>query len=80
MYHHVIVILQSRPGEQALPSTVWGPTCDSDDKVCETDLPELAVGDWLYFDNTGAYSRSLSTKYNGFDLPICYYYLKHSDW
>ena len=73
------VLSQDRTGQPTHKSIVWGPTCDSADLVREMDLPELEVGDWLYFDNTGAYSRSVATGYNGFELPICYYFIKDSD-
>ncbi|KAH9169593.1 ornithine decarboxylase [Lactarius sanguifluus] len=47
--------------------SIWGPTCDSVDCVCPmTKLPaELRVGDWLVFNNMGAF--------NGFAVsPITY--------
>ena len=47
-------------------SIVWGQTGDSKDKVCETTLPELSIGDWLYFDNMGAYTVSVASTFNGF--------------
>lgn len=47
--------------------------------VCEANLPELTVGDWLYFHNIGAYSRGLGTDFNGFGLPVCYYFIRQSD-
>ena len=49
-------------------SSVWGPTCDSIDCVCPTtQLPEgLTVGDWLAFDNMGAYTVCAASQFNGF--------------
>lgn len=48
----------------------WGPTCDGLDcisKSCEfPTVPE--VGDWVYFENTGAYTMAASTKFNGFNM------------
>ena len=41
-------------------------------------MPELEIGDWIYFDGIGAYSVSLMTKFNGCELPIPYYYIKES--
>ena len=67
---------------QGLPkykSTVWGPTLSSADLVCKIDLPELEAGDWLYFDNIGAYSRDVITPFNGFDPPPCYYFIRERD-
>lgn len=58
---------------------LWGASCDPLDKVCEVDLPELEVGDWLYFETMGAYSRALCTAFNGLSPPHNYYYIRHSD-
>ena len=58
-----------------IPSVLWGPTC-APDKVISTSLPELEVGDWLYFKDMGAYYRELgSYAFNGFPRPECYYYI-----
>lgn len=36
---------------------MWGPTCDSMDCITRTaNLPELQIGDWLVFDDMGAYT------------------------
>lgn len=44
-------------GGSPVSTTVWGPTCDSMDKISDAlSLPELAVGDWLVFENMGAYT------------------------
>ncbi|EGN99331.1 hypothetical protein SERLA73DRAFT_90679 [Serpula lacrymans var. lacrymans S7.3] len=50
-------------------SSVWGPTCDSLDCVCKrVELPSgLEVGDWLGFDNMGAYTMCASSQFNGFE-------------
>lgn len=48
--------------------SLWGPTCDSTDKLrdsCEFD-DEVEVGDWLYFEEMGAYTSSSATSFNGF--------------
>ena len=42
-------------------------------------MPELEVGDWLYFDNMGAYSLCAFSSFNGFNRPPSYYYIKESD-
>ncbi|KAH9981904.1 ornithine decarboxylase [Russula compacta] len=57
------------PGTESLQlSSIWGPTCDSIDCVCGvTKLPEgLRVGDWLAFDNMGAYTLCAASQFNGF--------------
>jgi ornithine decarboxylase len=50
---------------------IAGPTCDSWDLISDGyQLPEdLEVGDIVYIMNTGAYTLSLSTNFNGFDFP-----------
>lgn len=49
------------------PSTVFGPTCDSIDVVARSVLlPKLQVGDWLYFQNMGAYTMAAASSFNGF--------------
>ncbi|KAL9123970.1 MAG: hypothetical protein Q9217_006656 [Psora testacea] len=47
---------------------VWGPTCDNFDKVQEhCTLPGLVdYGDWLYFEEMGAYTVPCDTGFNGF--------------
>lgn len=48
-------------------STIFGPTCDSIDVICRSVLlPELKVGDWLYFTNMGAYTMAAASSFNGF--------------
>ena len=74
----VLCLLQcTGPYSNALHKTsVWGPTCDGLDKICETLMPELNVGDWIYFDNMGAYTISSSSSFNGFAKPVSYYYIR----
>lgn len=54
---------------------IFGPTCDSLDCVSkETRLPELDVGQWIYFENMGAYTAAAQTKFNGFlGTTTCHY-------
>lgn len=49
---------------------VFGPTCDSIDRLPETlPLPcDLAEGDYLLFEGMGAYSRALVTGFNGYGV------------
>ena len=48
--------------------SLWGPSCDGIDRVTETCTLHglLNVGDWLYFEGMGAYTRCSATKFNGF--------------
>ncbi|KAI8847226.1 pyridoxal-dependent decarboxylase [Chytridium lagenaria] len=54
----------NRPhGEIEYPCSIWGPTCDSFDCITrETLLPEMNVGDWMYFENMGAYTMSAASQ------------------
>lgn len=56
-------------------SSVWGPTCDSIDCVCPvTALPSaLQVGDWLAFENMGAYTLCAASQFNGFQVSSVVY-------
>ena len=48
-------------------STVFGPTCDSIDVIARSVLlPKLKVGDFLYFQNMGAYTMAAASAFNGF--------------
>lgn len=48
--------------------SIWGPTCDGIDRIDESIRFEhtLDVGDWLYFENMGAYTKCSATRFNGF--------------
>jgi ornithine decarboxylase len=48
-------------------TTVFGPTCDSIDVVARSVLlPKMEIGDWLYFQNMGAYTMAAASSFNGF--------------
>jgi ornithine decarboxylase len=43
--------------------SIWGPTCDSIDCVSKlSHLPPLAVGDWLRWENMGAYTVAAASQ------------------
>lgn len=56
---------------QLVPCSVWGPTCDSIDCVARAAmLPAassngLQVGDWLVYEEMGAYTSCASSVFNG---------------
>jgi ornithine decarboxylase len=51
-------------------SKVFGPTCDGLDCILPSVmLPELHVGDWLFFEEMGAYSWAAASSFNGFSPP-----------
>jgi diaminopimelate decarboxylase len=55
-------------------STVFGPSCDSIDVVGRSVLlPKLNIGDWLYFNNMGAYTSAAASSFNGFEPSAKFY-------
>ncbi|KAL4929959.1 type III PLP-dependent enzyme [Aspergillus undulatus] len=48
--------------------SIWGPTCDGIDVISQRSvLPGLLdIGDWLYFEDMGAYTKCSATRFNGF--------------
>lgn len=62
--------------EKTFKSTIFGPTCDSLDIISnDVMLPELAVGDWCFVKDFGAYTRASSTSFNGFKPGQIFYTL-----
>jgi ornithine decarboxylase len=65
-----------RDGKQ-YKSRIFGPTCDSIDLISEdVMLPELAIGEWVYVENFGAYTIAASSGFNGFRTTMCKYILR----
>jgi diaminopimelate decarboxylase len=61
-------------GKSLYASTVFGPTCDSIDVIARSVLlPKLQVGDWLYFQNMGAYTSAAASAFNGFQPSPKFY-------
>lgn len=54
------------------PRIVFGPTCDSVDRLPgDRPLPmDAEPGDYVLFDGLGAYSAALSTRFNGYGLRV----------
>jgi len=59
----------NKPVTSGTLASVWGPTCDSIDCVCPDILlpASLEVGDWLGFENMGAYTICAASQFNGFE-------------
>lgn len=55
-------------GGQMIAYSVWGPTCDGIDCIAEKweSGDTVDVGDWLYFEDMGAYTKCSATRFNGF--------------
>ncbi|RDW64839.1 ornithine decarboxylase [Coleophoma cylindrospora] len=58
----------ARPTLAGTEYSIWGPTCDGIDRISESIRfnHELDVGDWLYFEDMGAYTKCSATRFNGF--------------
>ncbi|XP_040283403.1 ornithine decarboxylase 1-like [Bufo bufo] len=80
---HVKPVVQKKPtlDEKYYSSSIWGPTCDVEDRIVERfDLPELQVGDWMLFENMGAYTVAASSTFNGFERPSLFYVMSRPCW
>jgi ornithine decarboxylase len=65
---------------QHFKCSVWGPTCDGLDLIVDDRvLPEVNIGDWLFFEDMGAYTMSASSTFNGFPKPCSFYYTTNPD-
>lgn len=60
-------------------SSIWGPTCDAMDCILPTcHLPKLNIGDWIIFENMGAYTLSAASTFNGSEAPTLKFILPFS--
>jgi ornithine decarboxylase len=67
IFDHCLYHLKSFKGGPMQICSVFGPTCDALDTISLAEqLPDLALGDYLYSENIGAYSSASSTHFNGF--------------
>uniref|UniRef100_A0A8C6T3Z3 ornithine decarboxylase n=1 Tax=Neogobius melanostomus TaxID=47308 RepID=A0A8C6T3Z3_9GOBI len=66
--------------EPRYQSVIWGPTCDSADRIMDVWMPELNIGDWILVDNFGAYTIPMSTDFNGFEKPTIYLVVTPQIW
>jgi ornithine decarboxylase len=68
------VPLDDRKGDLCYSCSIWGPTCDSLDCLTTYQLfPELEVGDWVLYENMGAYTQTASSAFNGMPQPKIHY-------
>lgn len=66
------ILIQPSPscGTPPVESAIFGQTCDGFDCVKRRiPLPLLEVGDWLMFEEMGAYTICAASTFNGFELP-----------
>ena len=73
----IIKVVEDEPSphdDTLYPSTVFGPTCDSMDVLSRgVLLPKMEVGDWMYFQNMGAYTSAAASTFNGFPTTEKFY-------
>ncbi len=50
-----------------------GPSCDSVDKMFETEIPTPQTGDKIWFQGAGAYTTVYASTFNGFEPPTVAY-------
>ncbi|CAL4322610.1 diaminopimelate decarboxylase [Buchnera aphidicola] len=74
-YHHISVIskkLKKIQTNNHIKTIIAGPLCESGDiftqnehgELIERELPEIHIGDYIVFHDTGAYGASMSSNYN----------------
>ncbi|GLV36696.1 Ornithine decarboxylase 1 [Carabus blaptoides fortunei] len=64
------ILLKPYSDKGLFSSSVWGSTCDGLDQVCENILlPQLTIGEWLIFENMGAYRSCPANNFFN-DIPI----------
>ncbi|XP_062559436.1 ornithine decarboxylase 1-like [Armigeres subalbatus] len=74
-------ITNAKKGKPLLKTTIWGPTCDSTDIVCENvNFPEYNIGEYMLFENIGAYGITFATNFNGFPSPTIRVFVKEQTW
>ncbi len=57
--------------------TVYGPTCDSMDTISNScRLPDLAIGESVYIEDSGAYTTAAASNFNGFQRTPCEYIMR----
>ncbi|XP_017882671.1 ornithine decarboxylase-like [Ceratina calcarata] len=69
-HQHVTPIPLKKGCGKMIPSSIWGPTCDGLDQVVENVLlHDMDLGDWIIFENMGAYTLPVASPFNGFPVP-----------
>ena len=65
---HILSAYDNAIRRASIEYSLWGPTCDGIDRITEKCTFDrlLDVGDWLYFEQMGAYTRCSATRFNGF--------------
>lgn len=82
-HQHVTPLLFKKPSDdkEYFASTIWGPTCDALDQiVTDIPMPNSDIGDFIVFENMGAYTIPVASPFNGFPLPKIFCYISREVW
>ncbi|XP_022182455.1 ornithine decarboxylase-like [Myzus persicae] len=78
LYDHTVDYSSTRP---IYESSICGPTCHGLDKVVVfANMPLLGLGDWITFEDMGAYTIPAASTFNGFSLPKVFSIAKQRIW
>ncbi|XP_060709420.1 ornithine decarboxylase [Hemiscyllium ocellatum] len=85
LYDHAhvkpVLLKKQKSDEKLYLTSIWGPTCDGLDRIVERcSMPELQVGDWMVFENMGAYTVAAASTFNGFQRPQIFYVMSRPMW
>jgi ornithine decarboxylase len=68
------LVLDRKVETEEFKTKIFGPTCDALDTIStELTFPKLAVGDWIYFPEFGAYTIAAASAFNGFLTTKIYF-------
>ena len=85
VYDHAILTPRQmeKTDEHAIPTNVFGNTCDGLDQLCSYEsrnYPKTKVGEWILWENMGAYTHTASFVFNGYtNIPNQIYFLEEED-
>ncbi|NWI27525.1 AZIN2 inhibitor, partial [Sula dactylatra] len=69
------------PDHPAHSSSLWGPPEHAEDRIADSlELPKLQVGDWLIFEDMGAYTIASSSLLGGCPRPQITYAMSRVAW
>ena len=71
VYDHAILtpVQLLETGEPGIPTNVFGNTCDGLDQLCSYEsciYPKTNAGEWIIWENMGAYTHTASFVFNGY--------------
>lgn len=87
LYDHQICVpkLLKQQADKAVAktyqSTIFGPSCDALDTINENiQLPDMEIGDFIVWENMGAYTMVCASPFNGFPIPKTHIYVGRETW